>query len=510
MSQANLQLQTFEGSLAPNDQLRSWKSDDLGDSVGKLIKMTSSLVLVMSVFTGASLSISSLAGASPHIPSGALVVGTPSSSCHSPTYPTISSAITAASSGATIYVCAGTYFESLTINKPLTLLGAQFGNDARGRHGSETVINGAGGITYVAGATSGTIDGFTLNGYAGGTGEIVASNVGSNWRFTNNIIDVSNGGIYLNTNGIVNPAPSLIADNKFVQTTPSWANSGDFGQAVLVWANTGNNITVANNAFVNLSGPGAAINTTGTGICGSSPNTSTFSNNLTVGGNSFVDNGAPFAVPIYGPGFIDENFIALFCSTNANITSNKVAITLPNDANAATPIYVSGGDWNTSVTGNTLVGNGASSASGIKLGSDFYAPGTRVSISQNRISGFLYGIHITGSSSGGGFLAPTGFVVKSNTITASLANGIFINSGSDLSAPTSGPSGGTIIGNSSTSSAVYNCADLSSGSGTLGTANTWIGNAGSTSSPLGLCAGKPGEGRHGNGPPNHGSHHGHD
>ena len=434
-------------------------------------------------------------------------MGTASSSCHLPTYPTISSAIIAASPGATIYVCAGTYPESLTIDKPLTLLGARFGNDARGRSGSETVITGAGGITYTTGATSGTIDGFTLNGYAGGTGEIVASNVGSNWQFKNNIIDVSNGGIYLNTNGIVNPAPSLIADNRFVQATPSWANSGDFGQAVLVWGNTGNNITVADNAFVNLSGPGAAINTSGGLNCGSSPDTSTFSNNLKVQGNLFVDNGASFIDPIYGLGFIDENFIALFCSTNANITSNKITITLPNDTNAVTPIFVSGGDWNTSVTGNTLVGNGASFASGIKLGSDFYAPGTGVTISQNRISGFLYGIHITGSSYGSDFAAPTGFLAKSNTITASVADGILINNGADN---TGIPSGGTIIGNSSTSSAVYDCADFSSGSGTLGTANTWKDNAGSTSSPLGLCAGKPDKGRHGNEPPNQGSHHGHD
>ena len=359
-----------------------------------------------------------VAGADPSVPVGATVVGTAGPNCTSPSFSSIQAAINAASANDTIYVCPGTYNESLTINKPLTIDGAQYGVDARTRSvPDETVLNATSGIQYSSGATSGTVSGFTLDGFTTGNSYIFASNVGSGWSFTDNILDASGGGIYVNTDGITNPAASNITDNHFVQSTPSWAPSGYYGQAVSVWGNTGNNISISNNSFTNLSGPGAAINTTGTGSCGSSLDTSNFSNNLTISGNTFTDNGASFTDPNYGPGFIDENFLALFCSNNAQISNNTVTITDANDANAETPIYTGGGNWNTSITGNHLIGNGASDASGIQLNSNFYAPGTGVDISSNTASGFYYGIHVTGSNFGGNFTAPAGYMpdVVTNT-----------------------------------------------------------------------------------------------
>ena len=311
----------------------------------RILKLSLSVALAGGMLTGAALASPAVAGADPAVPAGAIVVGTASATCSAPSYSTIQAAINAASSGATIYVCPGTYNESLTINKPLILDGAQYGVDARNRSvPDESVISGNGGITYTSGASTGTVSGFTLNGYTGGVGEIQASNVGSGWTFTDNIMDVSNGGIYVNTDGVTNPATSKIAANRFIQTTPSWAPSGDFGQAVLLWANSSNNVSIANNDFVNLSGPGAGINTTGAGDC-ANPGTDPgdFSNNLSVSGNSFVDNGASFTDPNYGPGFIDENFLALFCTTAANISGNTVTITDANDTNAETPIYMGGG-----------------------------------------------------------------------------------------------------------------------------------------------------------------------
>ena len=425
-----------------------------------------------------------VAGADPGVPAGATVVGTAGPNCSSPSFGTIQAAIDAASANDTIYVCPGTYNESLTVNKPLTIDGAQYGVDARTRSvPDESVLNAPDGIVYTAGATSGTISGFTLQGFASGVSYIDASNVGSGWAFTDNILDVSNGGIYVNTDGITSPAASTISDNQFIQSAPSAASSGYAGQAVSVWGNTGNNISISNNSFTNLSGPGAGINTTGTGSCGSSLDTSNFSNNLTISGNTFTDNGASFTDPNYGPGFIDENFLALFCSNNAQISNNTVTITDANDANAETPVYMGGGDWNSSVTGNQLVGNGASAASGIQLNSNFYAPGTGVNISTNTASGFYYGIHVTGSNFGGNFTAPTGYTVSHNSISGSLENGIQVNPGADNS---DSPSG-AISGNTSTGSAVFDCFDSTTGSGTSGTADTWTTDNGLTSSPAGLC-----------------------
>jgi len=380
-----------------------------------------------------------------------------------------------------IYVCAGTYNESLSISEPLDLDGAQFGRDARGRVTAETVIDGAGGITYTTGATTGTINGFTLNGYTGSVAEIVASNVGSGWTFNNNIIDVSNGGIYVNTAGVSDPSPTKIQTNSFVQSVPSAANSGDYGQAVLIWANTANNVTIANNDFTDLSGPGAAINTSGTSSCGATLDTTNFSQALVIQKNAFTDSGTAFANDS-GSWFIDENFLALFCTTNAKVVSNTVTIEDPGDANAETPIYLGGGDWATTVSLNTLTGNGASGASGVNFNSDFYAAGTGAMITNNTVSGFLYGIHVRPGVYGAPFPGagniPSYFTITGNAVSGSLSNGIAIDAGLY----------GKISGNTVSGSANYDCYDGSGpgGTGTSGTYNTWSGG-GSTSSPSGLC-----------------------
>lgn len=82
-------------------------------------------------------------------------------------YGTISQAVTNASAGDTIEVAAGTYSESVNVNKSLTVLGAQAGVDARTRSGAESIVDGtnSGGETpfYVT-SSDVTIDGFTIQG----------------------------------------------------------------------------------------------------------------------------------------------------------------------------------------------------------------------------------------------------------------------------------------------------------------------------------------------------------
>ncbi len=89
--------------------------------------------------------------------------------CPSPDFATIQAAITAASAGDVIQVCAGTYVENVILNKSLTLNGAQAGVDARGRAAAESNITpGAGtrGIELRTGSAGSTIDGFTITGGA--------------------------------------------------------------------------------------------------------------------------------------------------------------------------------------------------------------------------------------------------------------------------------------------------------------------------------------------------------
>lgn len=91
-------------------------------------------------------------------------------SCAGATYPTISAAVAAASAGDTIKVCAGTYNESVNVNKTLTILGAQAGVDARSvtRTGSPTtesvVQDSAGRTPFYITANDVVLDGFTVQG----------------------------------------------------------------------------------------------------------------------------------------------------------------------------------------------------------------------------------------------------------------------------------------------------------------------------------------------------------
>src|SRR5205814_9214857 len=77
---------------------------------------------------------------------------------------TLQAAVNKASAGDTIYVAASVYPEPapgpLTINKRLTLLGAQAGIDARNPRGAESIITDPQGTSVSASGV--VIDGFTV------------------------------------------------------------------------------------------------------------------------------------------------------------------------------------------------------------------------------------------------------------------------------------------------------------------------------------------------------------
>src|SRR6185437_2026048 len=80
-------------------------------------------------------------------------------------FTTISAAMAAANNGDTIQVAAGTYSETVTVDKSVTIEGAQSGVDARIRSGAESIVTGAGNggnTPFVIGADDVTIDGFTV------------------------------------------------------------------------------------------------------------------------------------------------------------------------------------------------------------------------------------------------------------------------------------------------------------------------------------------------------------
>jgi nitrous oxidase accessory protein NosD len=86
-------------------------------------------------------------------------------------FTTIQSAVNAANPNDTIVVDAGVYSENVTVNKPLTLQGAEAGVDARTRSGAETIVDGTGNsgrTPFSVTANDVTIDGFTVQGATSG------------------------------------------------------------------------------------------------------------------------------------------------------------------------------------------------------------------------------------------------------------------------------------------------------------------------------------------------------
>jgi parallel beta-helix repeat protein len=126
-----------------------------------------------------------------------LVVDDDGVECPQRDYSTISEAMAAASDGVTIEVCAGTYDSSVetfpvTINKSLTLLGAQANVDPRpsqgGRTGSESIVDAGETSSAVMriSASDVEINGFTITG---GTGDMVEeSGSADNLLFRYNIL----------------------------------------------------------------------------------------------------------------------------------------------------------------------------------------------------------------------------------------------------------------------------------------------------------------------------------
>src|SRR5205807_2514526 len=79
------------------------------------------------------------------------------------TYPTIQSAVNDASC-TIISVAPGTYMESVTIARPLTLLGPNAGVSGLGLRGPEAIVTSPATTFNLTNGQGVTIDGFTING----------------------------------------------------------------------------------------------------------------------------------------------------------------------------------------------------------------------------------------------------------------------------------------------------------------------------------------------------------
>jgi hypothetical protein len=176
-------------------------------------------------------------------------------------FATISAAVAAAQNGNTIQVAAGNYAEQVTVNKSLTILGAQAGQDARVRSvplSAESVTTGVAGSTVFTIAASGvTIDGFVVQGSTNPNlfGASIYMQPGfSGTQLKNNIIQDNIVGVFAANNNASSPA--VIQRNLFRDNTQNPAGAAS-GHSIYADNSTAGGallgLTVDNNTFTNTS-----------------------------------------------------------------------------------------------------------------------------------------------------------------------------------------------------------------------------------------------------------------
>jgi parallel beta-helix repeat protein len=417
-------------------------------------------------------------------------------------FTSIQAAVNAAHAGDTIRVLPGTYNESVTVDKQLTILGSQSdvkqeGKQDNGKGNDEHDNNGRGPnnhknphanktpqpsiVEIPAGGTAGfnltandiVIRGFTIQDSDANGNNAVGVNTSrqtSGDVISNNIIQDTVFGIYLNTNGAhtTTVQNNLIRNNNNPGAASGNGIYSDQGASNVVIAHnmfTGqtnasiifvggpdaatsqSNITVTDNSMIN-DAPMIFVNTTGLQI---TKNVSTNS----VGSGIFFGGGVSNAV-------VQNNTLTNGAFTGINLRTNTFG-------NAPTP------NNNIQIVGNTISGFGDD---GIRLS----AGANNILVSKNKITGnHNDGIALEGELDTNNNLVngPHDNRIEQNTLQKNAHDGIF----ADASAVNNLFSKNEAKGNG-----LYDYEDQSHGTGTAGTANTWTKNKGKTASPPGLIA----------------------
>lgn len=346
-----------------------------------------------------------------------------------PAETTIQAGVDEAIAGDTVRVCPGLYEENVTIDKQLTVQGARAGVDARNRLGSlsESVVDptdDSTGSTFEIAASGVTLDGFYLAGNVNGPAVQTAADE-SGYRILNNRFISNALGMDLAAGGTT---PSTVIKNVFSANNENLGVVPASGNGI--YSDRGlSNVLIDNNKF--RSNLNAAI------LVAGQADRVTASVNNSLGDGVFFGAFAGSGYRVINNTVANSSGSGIFFANASGITVQKNKIS----DSAFSGIRMSGGVSTANVIGNTASGNGDQ---GISVSS----------------------------------MTPGGVNVRSNTTTANNGDGILFAAGT---------TGNVIRSNKSSSNGNFDCEDNSTGTGTAGTANSWLSNTGVTSDPARLC-----------------------
>jgi hypothetical protein len=452
--------------------------------------------------------------------------GTDAPTCGSPASPckTISYALGLAASGATVHVAAGTYNEQLVISHPVSIVGAGAGHtiiqpsalptaatDSDSAQPQLAIVDVTPGTTSVS-LSSLTVDGSaasTLFNATGCASDYVGvyyhdasgslSNVAvSNIELPVSLFGCQDGlGIYVATDaGSTTPSHVTMTGLSVTAYDKNGITCDDLG-------------TVCTIASSQVAGIGATPLIAQNGI-------QIYAASATIAGNSVTGNS--YTDPSYtGPGtyYTESTGILVIDAGGLQVTGNTVTgndgniYALEDTGGVATAGIPTPGSW--LIAGNNAsraVNNSGTSPGSLKVpfgagigdGIDVDSTSAPVSVTGNAVANdpefgiALYGV--TGASvqlnaahgdGDGLYVGGPGTVgaasshdsFRLNSWTGNQQDGIFADTTT---------SGLAFTGNLATGNGTLDVLDASTGSGTAGTANSWIATVCSTSSPTAICS----------------------
>jgi parallel beta-helix repeat protein len=384
--------------------------------------------------------------------------------CPNAQYSTINAAVAAAHPCDTIEVCAGTYNESVTVNKTLTIEGET-------HEGAVIVDPGAQGSGFNVQANDVKIEGFTVQDAVGNPG-ISLSRSFSGYVIEDNVLQNNTFGLYLNSNGADR---TVIRDNTFMANEAAGPASGNG-----IYSDQGvSNAVIEDNRFTPDPNANAAIIFVGNGT------PSQAQHDLTIRHNTIDHNGAIILANVSDSTishnlsvgsdssgvFFGGNVTGVVVSHNTLRDGNFSGINLLTDP--TTFAGATGPNTNNRIVHNDISGFGDS---GIRL-RDGAADNL---IADNTIihNGFAQDPTL-GSETGDGITLEDAQhnTISNNRVESNRRDGIHVEAPSAQN---------RIEKNHLEDNGRFDAYDATAGSGTAGTANTWKGNFGDTENRPGL------------------------